>query len=87
MIAYVKINDYNNEKAICVPVNFVQNNKDGKYIYIVTQKNNQSIATRRPVKLGMDYNGTTEILEGISAGDKIITAGFQSLNEGSLISF
>jgi RND family efflux transporter MFP subunit len=87
MIAYVKINDYTNEKAICVPANFVQNNKDGKYLYVAIQKNNQTIATRRSVKLGMDYNGTTEILEGLADGDKIITAGFQSLNEGSQITY
>jgi hypothetical protein len=35
----------------------------------------------------MDYNGIVEILEGISAGDKIITSGFQGLNQGEKVVF
>ena len=87
MIAYVKIKDYTNEKAFCIPVNYVQSNKDGKYVYVAVENNNQWIATRRMVKPGMDYNGTAEILEGLVEGDKVITAGFQSLNEGAIISY
>ncbi len=87
MIAYVKIKDYTNEKAFCIPVNFIQSNKDGKFVYLAVQKNNQTIATRRIVKQGMDYNGFAEILEGLTDGDKVITAGFQSLNEGVQITY
>jgi len=35
----------------------------------------------------MDYNGVVEILEGLSIGDKVISSGYQSLNEGALITF
>ena len=87
MIAYVKIKDYTNEKAFCIPVNFIQSNKEGKFVYLAVQKNNQNIATRRVVKQGMDYNGSAEILEGLGEGDKVITAGFQSLNEGVQITY
>ena len=87
MIAYVKIKDYTNEKAFCIPVNFIQSNKDGKFVYVAAQKNNLSIATRRLVKTGMDYNGSAEILEGLTEGDNLITAGFQSLSEGAQITY
>jgi RND family efflux transporter MFP subunit len=87
MIAYVKIKDYTNEKAFCIPVNYIQNNKDGKFVYVAVQKNNQWIASRRLVKQGMDYNGIAEILEGLIDGDKVITSGYQNLNEGVIVTY
>ncbi len=87
MIAYIKIKDYTNEKAFCVPVNYVQSNQDGKFIYIAKQNGNDWIAEQRMVKTGMDYDGTIEILEGITPGENIITSGFQSLNAGEKVVF
>lgn len=87
MIAYIKIKDYTNEKAYCFPVNYVQTNQDGKYVYIAKQNGNEWNAERRIVKTGMDYNGVIEILEGISAGEKVITSGFQGLNQGEKVVF
>jgi len=87
MIAYVKIKDYLNEKAICIPVNYVQSNKEGKYIYVAVQKANQWVATKRQVKEGMNYNGVTEILDGLTEGDKVVSSGYQNLNEGAQIIF
>jgi RND family efflux transporter MFP subunit len=87
MIAYIKIKDYTNEKAFCMPANYVQTNQDGKYIYIAKQDGEGWVAERRIVKTGMDYNGTIEILEGIAAGEKIITSGFQELNAGEKVVF
>lgn len=87
MIAYVKIKDYINEKAFCIPVNYIQDNKEGKFIYVAVQKANQWVATKRQVKPGLNYNGMTEILEGLAEGDKVVSSGFQSLNEGAQIIF
>jgi len=87
MIAYVKIKDYTNEKAFCIPVNYIQSNKDGKYLYVAVQKANQWVATKRQVKQGLDYNGVAEILEGLTEGDKVVSSGYQNLNEGAQIIF
>ena len=87
MIAYIKIKDYTNEKAFCIPVNYIQSNQDGKFIYVAKQNGNQMTAEKRIVKTGMDYNGVIEVLEGLAAGENIITAGFQSLNPGEIIVF
>ena len=35
----------------------------------------------------MDYDGVIEVLEGISAGENIITSGFQNLNGGEKVVF
>lgn len=87
MIAYVKVKDYVNENVFSVPVNLVQTNREGDFIAVATQKGKDWVASRKMIKKGMDYNGIAEILEGLSDGDKIITAGFQGLNQGALITF
>jgi hypothetical protein len=87
MIAYVKIKDYMNEAAFCLPVNYVQTNKDGKFVYVAVQKENKWIAVRKAVKQWMDYNGVAEISDGLSLGDKVVTSGFQSITDGSQITF
>lgn len=87
MIAYLKIKDYTNEKTFCLPVNHVQSNQDGKFVYIAKQNGNDWIAERRMIKTGMDYNGNIEVLSGIKAGENIITSGFQNLNGGEKVVF
>jgi len=87
MIAYIKIKDYTNEKAYCIPANFIQTNQDGKFIFVAKQSGNDWVSERRFIKTGMDYNGTTEVIEGILSGDKIITAGFQGMNPGEKVIF
>jgi multidrug efflux pump subunit AcrA (membrane-fusion protein) len=34
------------------------------------------------VKVGKQYNGVAEILEGLNEGDELITTGFQDLTDG-----
>lgn len=87
MIAYIKIKDYTNEKAFCIPVNYIQSNQDGKFIYIAKQNGAQWSAEKRMIKTGMDYDGVIEVLEGLTAGENIITAGFQNLNPGEIVVF
>ena len=87
MIAYIKIKDYTNKNAFCLPVNLIQSNQDGKFLLVATQEGTNWKAERRLVKTGMDYDGTMEITEGINVGDKIIVSGFQGLNPGQKVIF
>jgi len=87
MIAYIKIKDYSNAKAFSLPVNYVQNDQNGKFIYIAKQNGNEWIAEKRTIKTGKDYDGIIEILEGLKSGEKIISSGFQDLNAGQKVVF
>jgi len=87
MIAYLKIKDYTNENAFCLPVNYVQGNQDNKFIFLAKQNGEDWIAEKRSIKTGMDYDGIVEVLDGLVEGEKIITAGFQNLTEGQKVSF
>jgi len=85
MMAVVKINDYSNPSAFTVPVTLIRETQSGKYIYVAKEENGILVARRLPVTVGNSYNGLVEITKGITAGDKIITTGFNSLIDGELI--
>jgi membrane fusion protein, multidrug efflux system len=85
MMAVVKINDYRNVSAFTVPVTLIRDTQSGKYIYIAKEEAGKLVARRLPVTVGSIYNGLAEITSGITAGDKIITTGFNNLIDGELI--
>ena len=82
MIVNLKINDFTAKDALTVPVNTIQNSEKGQYVFVAVQKGKRLIAEKKYVKAGMNYDGTAHILEGLSAGDKVITTGYQDIEEG-----
>lgn len=86
MVAVVKINDYHADKAIVVPVNLVQQDQQGDFIYIAHQSS-APVAKRINIKVGQIYNGMAEVTSGLNPGDKIISVGYQDLNDNQAIRF
>lgn len=84
--AVVKILDYSAANAVVIPVNVVQSDETGKYVYVLTKSSNgKTTAHRITVLLGEAYGETVEIKSGLKAGDQLVTEGFQNLYEGQLI--
>lgn len=74
--------DYENENAIVVPSDIVQQDNIGNFIYVVKSDKNQKMAEKVRVERGKTYNGNTEILKGIKAGDVIISEGYREAVNG-----
>ncbi len=87
MLAILKIVDYKNDMSLVVPVNAVQNSEEGEYVMVATTTNGQMVAKRQPVTVGSIYNGMAEIKNGLTKGEKIITTGYQNLDNGDIIKF
>lgn len=87
MVAVVRIQDYQNEGVLTLPVNLVQKDEKSAYVYVAQKQGNQYIATRKEVETGLSYGGNIEVLGGLSAGDMVITAGYQSVNQGQPVVF
>jgi RND family efflux transporter MFP subunit len=85
MVAVVKIRDYFVTKAIAVPINMVQSDNSGNFIFIAESTDGKTIVRKRKIKQGQSYNGMVEILEGIKENDILITTGFQNLEDGQSI--
>jgi RND family efflux transporter MFP subunit len=71
--------------ALSVPVNVVQTINDQKVVYVAEENGGQYVARKKIVEVGGIFNNQAEITGGLKAGDKIITFGYQGLNDGELV--
>jgi RND family efflux transporter MFP subunit len=85
-IAVVKILDHEAKNALVVPVETIQTDEKGKFVYVLAQEKGKSIARKRSVEIGDFYDALIEVKSGLATGDQLITKGFQGLYEGQLIS-
>ncbi len=85
MIAIMKIVDYTANNAIVVPVNIIQNNNSEKFLFVAVSENNKLIARKKVIESGRTQGGTVEITTGLLKDDKIITTGYQGLQDGEII--
>jgi membrane fusion protein (multidrug efflux system) len=85
MIAKISIVDYENKNAVALPVGVIQKDKKNKYVFVAETNGKKTIAVKRIVQTGQTHNGKVEITEGLKEGDKVITIGYQSLQENDQI--
>lgn len=81
MSCIMQIINYTNPNALVVPVSVIQKTSEGSMVYVA--ENN--VAKAIPVTVGRNANGWVEILSGLNAGDKIITAGYEEMENGQSI--
>ncbi|MEO5563203.1 MAG: efflux RND transporter periplasmic adaptor subunit [Chitinophagaceae bacterium] len=84
--AVVKIEDYKSTNALTVPINVVQSDEKGKFLYIAETNGGKTVARRRIVIPGESYGGQMEIKSGLKEGEQIITEGYQTVYDGQNIS-
>ncbi|TKB99591.1 efflux RND transporter periplasmic adaptor subunit [Pedobacter cryotolerans] len=83
MLAVLKIVDYQNPKALVIPISAVQKSESGEFVYVAVN----GIAKKTDIKTGKSYEGKVEVLSGLKVGDKLITAGAQNLNADDAVKF
>lgn len=86
MLAVVMINDYTNASALVVPANIVQQTGAEKFLFAAVEENGRWKARKRIVRTGENYADRVEILEGLAAGDRVVTFGFQKIADGQPLS-
>lgn len=85
-IALVRILDYAAPNAVVAPINVVQTDEKGKYVFVVSQEGKQMVARKKPVVIGQVQGNSVEIKAGLAAGDQLITEGYQGLYDGQKVS-
>ncbi|MEZ5017452.1 MAG: efflux RND transporter periplasmic adaptor subunit [Flavipsychrobacter sp.] len=78
MSCKMKILNYQNKEALTIPVAAIQKTAKGDMVFTV--ENNKAKSTY--IKTGRIANGNAEILEGLNAGDKVITEGYAEVDNG-----
>lgn len=85
-VARVKIKDYYAPNAITIPINVVQTDEKGKYVYVIVKEGNIMKARKKPVIIGENFAGKVEIKgNSLTAADWIITEGYQLVYDGQVV--
>lgn len=84
-LVQVKIKDYEKKNAISAPINLLQNDEKGKFIYVAVMEKGKLLARKKAVIVGQYYGNNIEIVAGLVAGDNVITEGYQTLFDGQNI--
>ncbi len=81
MACVMRISNYENPHALVVPVSVIQKTSEGEMLYIADGNKAKSVL----VTTGRNANGMVEILSGLKAGDKVITKGYEEMDNGQQI--
>ena len=85
-VASVKIKDYHAPNAITVPLNVVQTDEHGKYVYVIATEGDVKKARKKSVIVGENFGGMVEIKgNSLLPTDLIITEGYQSVYDGQTV--
>ncbi len=85
MTAVIRVIFHNDPAALCVPVNVVQSINGEKVVYIAENDGKNLVARRKVVEVVGVFGNFAQIKSGLKTGDKVITVGYQGLNDGELI--
>ena len=85
MVARLNINDYQSaQPVIKIPVRTIQKDENNEsFVYVA----NGDKAKKQIVKLGKEYRGMAEIIEGLKEGDALVTLGYDIITDGSVIGY
>jgi membrane fusion protein, multidrug efflux system len=82
MVAKLRINDFQSPTPeIIIPVKYIQRGTSENYVLVA--QNNKAI--KKVIKTNREYNGMIEVTSGLNAGDLLIIAGYDMLNDGDAI--
>lgn len=87
MVVVMRINDYSVDSALTVPINIIQRSEQGSFLMVAEKKGKQMMARKRYVTVGRTYASQAQIIDGLQAGDQVITVGYNDLNDGQEIRF
>jgi membrane fusion protein, multidrug efflux system len=84
MTGIIKVVFHTEPTAITVPINVVQDINEEKIVFVAEPSGKNTVARRKVVKVEGVYNGMAQV-SGLEPGSKVITFGYQGLNDGEFI--
>lgn len=83
-LAVVKIKDFSQKNALVVPTNLIQQATNGDEFVFIVRKNEaaKSIIAKVAIKTGKSYGGETLVIEGLKAGDSLVSKGYNEVING-----
>lgn len=86
---FVRVRNLRREsrELLSLPRESISFNTYGDYVFLVedVEENDQLTVRRQQVRTGAVQNGRVEIVEGLSAGDRVVAAGLMRLRDGQSV--
>ena len=73
------------ESAVLIPRGTFYQKTGGKWIYVVSPEGNKAV--KREIRIGRQNPQYYEVLEGLEAGEKVITSGYDNFGENDVLVF
>lgn len=73
------------ERAILIPRGTFYQKTGGKWIYVVSPEGGKAL--RREIRIGRQNPQFYEVLEGLEAGEKVITSGYDNFGDNEVLVF
>ena len=73
------------EKSILIPRGTFYQKTGGKWIYVVSPEGGKAV--RREIRIGRQNPQFYEVLEGLEAGEKVITSGYDNFGDNEVLVF
>jgi len=83
--AVMKILDYQAKATIAIPVNTVQSDEKGKFVFVMEKSGDKMVARKKAVNVGEVYEGVIEVKSGLAGGELLITEGYQTVYDGQAV--
>jgi len=84
MTGVIKVVFHTEPAAITIPINVVQSINEEKIVFVAETKGKNTVARKKVVRVEGVYNGLAQV-SGLAPGDKVITFGYQGLNDGEFV--
>ena len=85
-VATIRIKDYSAPNAVVIPVNLVQSDEKGKYVYVLEKDAaGRTMASKKIVITGESYKDLIEIKSGLESGMLLISEGYQGVYDRQLV--
>ncbi len=86
LLATIKIKDHEEQDAIVISQNIVQQDRQGnEFIFKVQKQQDDLVAQKTLIKTSRSFRGQTKVNEGLKSGDIVITDGAKDVSDKELI--
>lgn len=85
MVARLKITQYQKSNIITVPTNCVQVTENEAFVMLAKLENGKPIAHKQTIRIGLSNRNMSEVIDGLSLGDRVIVNGYQELVDGQVL--
>ena len=85
MFADVRVLLPQQEDVVTVPDTAISYAPYGDSVFVIEDRDGQSVVTRRQIETGPTRNGRVSVVSGLKAGEKVVSAGHNKLRNGQAV--